>query len=207
MTTSKAAKFWDRMAEGYAKKPVSDQATYEKKLAITRSYLHPDMEVLEFGCGTGSTAIAHAPYVKHILATDISPKMIEIARAKAEDENVQNVTFEQATLESYKGSDRTWDVVLGLNILHLQSNWKEVIAQVYQMLKPGGVFVSSTICIGDTMGILKLVAPIGSRLGLIPQLAIFKIGDLESAFAATGFEIDHQWQPGQGKAVFIVAQK
>lgn len=97
--------------------------------------------------------------------------------------------------------------MLGLNIIHLQDNWKEVIAQVYQMLKPGGVFVSSTICIGDTMGFLKLVAPIGSRLGLIPQLAIFKIGDLESALTSTGFEIDHQWQPGQGKAVFIVAQK
>lgn len=93
------------MAEGYAKKPVSDQATYEKKLEITRSYLRPDMDVLEFGCGTGSTAIAHAPYVEHILATDISSKMVEIARGKAETSGIQNVTFQQATLESYKDSD------------------------------------------------------------------------------------------------------
>jgi ubiquinone/menaquinone biosynthesis C-methylase UbiE len=42
------------------------------------------MEVLEFGCGTESTAIAHAPYVKHIQALDISSKMIDIAQGKAQ---------------------------------------------------------------------------------------------------------------------------
>ena len=42
------------------------------------------MEVLEFGCGTGGTAIIHAPYVKHIRAIDISGNMIAIAKGKAE---------------------------------------------------------------------------------------------------------------------------
>ena len=57
------SKVWDRFAKRYAKSPVADQDAYQKKLQITREYLRPDMEVLEFGCGTGSTAIAHAPYV------------------------------------------------------------------------------------------------------------------------------------------------
>ena len=60
------SKFWDRHAERYAKSPVADEASYQKKLQVTREYLRPDMEILEFGCGTGSTAITHAPYVKHI---------------------------------------------------------------------------------------------------------------------------------------------
>jgi cyclopropane fatty-acyl-phospholipid synthase-like methyltransferase len=42
------------------------------------------MELLEFGCGTGGTAIIHAPHVKHIRAIDISPRMIEIAKSRAE---------------------------------------------------------------------------------------------------------------------------
>ncbi len=53
------------------------------------------MEVLEFGCGTGTTAITHAPYVKHIRAIDISSNMIEIAQRKADAKNIKNVTFEQ----------------------------------------------------------------------------------------------------------------
>ena len=73
-------KFWDRIAKRYSKQPIADEAAYQKKLEVTRRYFRPDMEVLEFGCGTGSTAIIQAPYVKHIHAIDISSKMIEIAQ-------------------------------------------------------------------------------------------------------------------------------
>ncbi len=61
-----SARFWDKIAERYSKRPIVDEAAYQKKLQVTREYFRPDMEVLEFGCGTGSTAITHAPYVKHI---------------------------------------------------------------------------------------------------------------------------------------------
>ena len=87
------SKFWDRHAERYSNSPVSDEESYQKKLQVTREYLRPDMDVLEFGAGTGSTAIAHAPHVKHIEAIDVSPKMVEIARGKAAANNVKNVTF------------------------------------------------------------------------------------------------------------------
>ena len=95
--------FWDKIAEKYAKRPVADQSAYERKLATTRRYLRADMEVLEFGCGTGATALHHAPFVKHIRATDISGKMIEIARSKAEAQGVTNVTFEQSDVEALTG--------------------------------------------------------------------------------------------------------
>ncbi len=96
-TGDQSAKFWNKFAERYSKQPVADEADYQKKLQVTREYFQPDMEVLEFGCGTGSTAITHAPYVKHILAIDISSKMIEIAQGKADAENVENVTFKRST--------------------------------------------------------------------------------------------------------------
>ena len=115
---------------------------------------------MEFGCGTGSTAITHAPYVKHIHAIDISGKMLEIAQGKAEAQNIDNLTFEQATIEEIDVPEGTWDVVLGLSILHLLDNKEEVIAKVQKMLKPGGIFVTSTHCLGDTMKWFKLVAPI-----------------------------------------------
>jgi len=58
-----SAKFWDKIAERYSKRPIADEAAYEKKLQVTREYFRPDMEVLEFACGTGSTAIEVAPLV------------------------------------------------------------------------------------------------------------------------------------------------
>ena len=199
--------FWDRIAERYAKKPVADEAAYQKKLQVTRDYFRPDMEVLEFGCGTGSTAIAHAPYVKRIRAIDISSKMIEIALGKAEAGRVENVTFERATLDDLEVPDESFDAVMGHSILHLLEDKEAAIAKVHRMLKPGGVFVSTTACIGDFLKIFKVIGPIGRFLGLLPLVKVFTKKELHESLAAAGFEIDYEWQPGKSKGVFIVAKK
>jgi len=202
-----SAKFWDRIAGRYARQPIADEASYQTKLQVTRSYFRPDMEVLEFGCGTGSTAISHAPHVRHIHAIDISSKMLDIARAKADAAGVTNVTFQRAAIDDFSVPDGTYDVVLGLSILHLVENKEAVIARVYGMLKPGGVFVTSTACLGDSMKYLKFVAPIGRALGLMPLVRVFTATELEKSLTDAGFAIDHRWHPGKGKAVFIVAKK
>ena len=202
-----SSKFWDRMAERYSKQPVADEAAYQKKLEVTRSFFRPDSEVLEFGCGTGSTAITHSPHVSQIRAIDISSKMIGIAREKADRTNIENVTFEQSTIEEISVPDQSLDAVLGLSILHLLDDKEAAIAKVHRMLKPGGVFVTSTPCIGDTMKFFKIIAPIGRRLGVMPLLKEFTTPELVASLTGAGFEIDHQWQPGRGKAMFIVAKK
>ena len=203
----KSTNFWDRIAERYSKKPVADEAVYQEKLRITREYFQPHMEVLEFGCGTGSTAIAHAPHVKHIQAIDSSSKMIEIARGRASAENIGNVNFTRSTMDDFNVADESLDAVLGLSILHLLDNWEDVIARVYKMLKPGGVFASSTACIAEMMRIFRIILPIGNFLGLMPKVLIFTTKELKDSLTHAGFEIERQWQPGKGKAVFIVARK
>lgn len=204
---ARSTQFWDKIADRYSKQPIADEAAYQKKLQVTRDYFQPDMEVLEIGCGTGSTAIAHAPYVKHIRAIDFSSAMIAIAQGKADAQNIKNVTFERSTIDHLSVPDRTFDAVLGLSILHLLENKEEVIAKVYQILKPGGIFVASTPCLGDTMKFFKFIAPIGKFLGLIPLVKVFSVKELEDSLTDAGFAIDYQWQPGKGKAVFIVAKK
>ncbi len=198
-------KFWNRMAEGYSKQPVADEAAYQKKLQITREYFPADSEVLELGCGTGSTAIEHAPYVKHIEAVDISSKMIEIAEAKAKAKDINNITFKISAIDSFSLPAQTVDVILALSILHLVGNKKEVIANAYKILKPGGVFVSSTVCLGNTMKLLKLVAPAGKLFGL--TIKIFTTQQLIECITDAGFEIDYQWQAGSVNVAFIVAKK
>ena len=165
------------------------------------------MEVLEIGCGTGGTAILHAPYVKHIRATDFSASMLAIARGKAEAENVNNITFEQAAIEQLERPDQSLDMVLGLSILHLLRDRESAIARVYQMLKPGGFFVTSTVCIGESMSWFKLVAPIGRRLGFLPFVEVLTVQALANSLTQVGFKLDYQWQPRKDKAVFNVAKK
>lgn len=205
--TDKSVKFWDRIAERYANSPVKDETSYQKKLEVTRDYLQPHMDILEIGCGTGSTAIVHAPFVKHIRAIDISPKMIEIASGKAQAGNVDNVTFEVSTVAALDVADESVDVVLGLSVLHLLEDREEVITKVYTMLKPGGVFVTSTACLGDKMRFFKFIGPVGRWLGLIPLVKVFTAKELELSFTDAGYDIDYQWRPNKGMSVFIVAKK
>ena len=206
-TIPSSARFWDRLAKRYSRQPVADEASYQKKLQITRDLFRPDMKLLEFGCGTGSTALVHAPHVNHIHAIDISAKMIEIAKDKAAKANVSNVTFEQATLETIRSQDESFDMILGLSILHLVEDRDAAIRKVVELLKPGGHFISSTACLGDNMKIFKLIAPIGGWLGLLPVLRVFSTKQLVTSLENAGLEIEQRWSPGKNKGVFIVARK
>jgi len=202
-----SARFWNMLAKRYSKQPIADEAAYQKKLQVSREYFQPDMDVLEFGCGTGSTALLHAPYVKHIQAIDVSSKMIEIAQGKADAENIKNVEFECSAIDDFSASGQSFDAILGLNILHLLASKEEIIAKVYKMLKPGGVFITSTACIADMKRLFRIVAPVGSFLRVIPLVKVFSSEELQDSLKNAGFQIDYQWQPGKNKAVFIVAKK
>jgi SAM-dependent methyltransferase len=173
----KDAKFWDRFAEGYSKRAIADEESYQKKLQITREYFKPDSAVLEFGCGTGETALLHAPLVQHIHGIDFSSKMIEIAKEKATSHNVKNVDFETMGIDTLSVPDESYDIVLGLNVLHLVSNKDEVVSKVHSLLKPGGYFVSSSACIGDMGGvatsIFRCIGPVGNLFGLLPTVNAF----------------------------------
>ena len=199
-------KFWDRIAKRYAKKPVDDEAAYQRKLAKTREYFRPDMEVLEIGCGTGSTAFAHAPYVRHIRATDISDGMIEIAKGKASAAGVDNVTFEAIGIEDLDAEDESLDAVLALSLLHLLEDRDAAIARIHAMLKAGGIFVSNTVCLGDSMRWFRFIGPIGHWLGVFPLVRVFTRNELEASLAGAGFRIEHAWQPDK-RVVFIIARK
>ena len=205
MNSSQA--FWNRRAAKYAASPVADQAAYEEKLARTRKLLTPDMNMLEFGCGTGSTALIHAPNVRSILAIDYSEEMIGIARAKAEKAGITNITFRTDAIETLDAEDASFDIVLGMSILHLVDDRRHVIERVHALLRPDGHFVSSTACIGTMSPILRWILPLGGKLGLIPKLGIFTDETLARDLETAGFVIKDKWRAKPGSALFIMAQK
>lgn len=198
--------FWDKTAPRYAKSPVRDQKSYQKKLAIVQGYSRPDWSVLEFGCGTGSTAIIHAPHVKHIIATDISGRMLDIAEKKARDAGIENIDFQQGTLDNLELEVEGFDAVLGLNILHLLEDVEATISRVYQLLKPGGIFVSSTALLSDMKFLWRLLIPVMQVLNLAPYVNRFDKQELVSMLTNAGFDLDYEWQPGK-ESIFIVAKK
>lgn len=197
-------RFWDRMAKRYARTPVSDEAAYQEKLQKTRAVLTPESKVLEFGCGTGSTAIILAPEVRDYLATDISSKMLAIARGKAE--GIENLRFERKRLVEMNRLEGGFDAVLGHSVLHLLPDKEAAIAQVFDLLKPGGAFISSTTCMAKG-GVLKPLLSAGNKVGLLPMVKFFSVDALVEAVSAAGFTIEDRWQPTPKSALFLIARK
>ena len=201
------AEFWNRMADRYAKRPVPDEAIYQEKLRKTRQYLDSQSSVLEIGCGTGSTAISHAPHVAEIRATDISSRMLEIAREKAMAAGIENIRFEETSFEMLKAPENAYDAVLALSILHLLEDWRGAIERLYRWTKPGGVLVSSTVCLGDMSAGFRWLLPVLKLIRVAPDVRVFKADDVVAALVATGFQIETDWRPGKNKGVFIIARK
>lgn len=204
---ARTARFWDRMAKGYAAKPVSNPNAYAHKLAVTREFLTTDSDVLEIGCGTGSTAITHAPHVRRVLATDLSGAMLDIARDKARAGRVSNIEFACCSAAEACQGNAQHDAVLALSVLHLLPDWHDVVAAAYQKVRAGGVFVTSTLCLRDDYRWLRWVAPLGRALRLMPKLSYFTKAELRQAVLKAGFEVERSWQADGRGALFIVAKK
>ncbi len=145
--------------------------------------------------------------MKHIRATDVSSKMLKIARGKVETQGIENITFEQVTIEDLEAPDGSVDMVMAHSILHLLEDKEAAIAKAFKMLKPGGVFVTSTVCLGNSMKWFRFIAPVGHFLGVLPLVNFFTAEELETAFTDAGFEIDYKWRPGPDKAVSMIGKK
>ena len=202
-----SAEFWDRVAPGYSKQPISDTETYARKLAATQARMRPEMEVLELGCGTGSTALEHAPHVAHITATDVSAAMIGIGRAKAEAAGIGNVAFRQSGVEDFDAPDGSYDMVLALNLLHLLPDRTAALAKIHRLLKPGGFFISSTVCLSDRLWFLRPVIPVMQWLGKAPYVSFASADQVLREAAAAGFEEEEHWTHGRTNSLFLIARK
>lgn len=205
---NKSEKFWDKTAEKYAASPIRDEETYRKKLEKTQEYFTAEMDVMEFGCGTGTTAIHHAPHVRSYLATDISGNMVEIGREKAEEAGIENLAFEKASLDSMTYPPESFDAILGLNSLHLIRDIEGGLARINEMLKPGGIFIHSTAILSDSkLWFLKPVIPLITMLGFVPYVKFYRKEQLVSQIEAAGFETVFEWKANKNFILFSVVRK
>ena len=183
------AAFWDRIAPKYATDPIKDMAAYEYTLGRTRSYLTGQETALELGCGTGSTALLLAPSLRHLTATDISPAMIAIGRAKAEPAGIANLTFSVADAEAASPAGAPFDVVFAFNLLHLTADPQAAIARIHGLVRPGGLFISKTACLQGWWRAMALPVSAMRLFGKAPSVRFLTTAWLQATVREQGFEI------------------
>lgn len=186
MTDDRNRKFWNRIAERYAARPLKNVAAYEAMLADVAARLKPTDRVLEIGCGTGGTAIRLAPGVAQYTATDFSPEMVRIARAKPA---AGAVTFRVADAASaFEGGP--FDVICAFNVLHLVEDLPDTLARIHANLKPGGLLICKTWCFADLRLWVRLLFPILRMIGLFPFATALDEAQLRQALRDAGFDFE-----------------
>jgi len=205
---SKSERFWDRTAKRYDSTINEEDDVAISTLDRTRKYLQSSDVVLDFACATGRYALEIASEVEEVWGIDISTEMINVAKGNAVECGITNVQFIRAEITDPRLEDESYNVVLAYNILHLLDDPVQVVARIKQLLKPGGIFISVTPCLGAGRSLLAIVIKLSSMLGIVPEAHTFKPNDVESLIHNTQFDlIETRILKDQLSAVFIAARR
>jgi 2-polyprenyl-3-methyl-5-hydroxy-6-metoxy-1,4-benzoquinol methylase len=188
---NKPEKFWDFLAKNYDQAP--DNLSDRQDLDLIKKYLDPSDILFEFACGTGTLSIEIAGRVKEIHAIDISSKMLAAAQRKAAEHKIEHIHFAHTTIYDERYKPGSFDVVMAFNILHLLADLRPALQRINELLKPGGILISTTPCLGEKMAIYnRLLMPLlwlSSKIGIIPHVNFFNASELEGLIANANFQI------------------
>ncbi len=131
---------FERFAAGYVTSQGHARGSeLERLVEIARP--QPDWTVLDVATGGGHTALKFAPLVAQVVATDITPKMVETARAHITAQGVKNVTFEPADAEALPFEAGRFDLVTCRIAPHHFPDCARFVREGARVLKPGGALL------------------------------------------------------------------
>ncbi len=149
-----------------------------------------DWRVLDVATGTGHTALTVAPHVAHVLATDITPEMLELTREQARERGLDNITVEEAQAEELNYPVDSFDCVTCRIAPHHFADIQAFVRRSHQILVTGGLLV-----------VIDNIMPsglAGSYVNALEKLRDPSHGKClsheawQSSLEAHGFEVVHQ---------------
>jgi phosphatidylethanolamine/phosphatidyl-N-methylethanolamine N-methyltransferase len=200
--------FWDRFANRYDAfiKNTVDK-TYKTIIENIDSELCANQHVLEIGTGTGVISFSICTKVSSILATDLSPKMIQIAKRKLMDINVTNIDFQVQDSYNMDLPDKSFDVVIASNLLHLLYEPEKPLIEVKRVMKDNGLFIAPTFCVGEDAK-SKIIATVAGFFSGFKVVNKWSIDEFKSMFSKVGLIIEKILRiDGRFPLVYIVLKK
>lgn len=187
-------KFWNLLAKKYASSPIADIEAYQNKIEKIKSYLSADDHVLDIGCGTGTQCDDLSHNVEQVTGIDISGKLLDIAEQRKAERKIENVEFIKTTVFDPRFKPASFNVVMAFYVLHFIEDIDEAIRQIHELLKPGGLLILETACLGDKSKILGTIIRITGKLGLLPLINLLTTRQIEQSLKKAGFSITEKKQ-------------
>jgi ubiquinone/menaquinone biosynthesis C-methylase UbiE len=112
----------------------------EVEIAAQALSLPPHAAIWEIGCGTGELALGLASRYRQVYGSDVSPAMLALARRKANERGISNVSFEEGGfLSGFIPPEPVDGVVAQLALHHLPDLWKlTALRRVARHVRPAG---------------------------------------------------------------------
>ncbi len=199
--------FWNWSARRYDKQAQEDEAL-TKAIERFAKCLKADDTVLDYACGTGVVTYKIAADVKEVLAIDTSAGMIDLAKERAREREVANVHFARKTIFDKGLGRESYDVILAFNILHLLEDARKAVQRASELLKPGGLMVSVTPCLGQAGVVLRTLLPLISKVRILSYLRTFRISEVKDLMRDGGFQIlESEVLEGTIPSCFVIARK
>jgi ABC-2 type transport system ATP-binding protein len=137
-TSNEEADFWSSITEKYDR--VVDLQTGTATRSVVRERLAEEARLghlVEFGCGTGFFTGVLAGKADTLVATDISPGMLEAAKQQI---NAPNVTFQVEDCRSTSLPTATFDAAFIAFVLQFTGP-ERTLPEIHRILKPGGLLI------------------------------------------------------------------
>jgi len=143
---------------------------WARRVKMLSRHLRPGMSVLELGCGTGYFTRELACSGANIVAVDVSPDLLEIAKANS---SAPNVRYEIQNAYELSYPDAVFDSVVGSSVLH-HLEIQEAIREIYRVLKPSGtIYFTEPNMLNPQIAIQKNVPWVKRKLGDSPDETAF----------------------------------
>ena len=131
---------FDAVAKTWDENPGRVKMAHDVATAIRDTLrLTKDMDVLDFGCGTGLLTLQIQPFVRSVMGADSSQGMIDILSAKVKEQGLKNVTARHVDLDKGGVLDGQYDLVVSSMTLHHVPEIQPLIDRFARILKPAGV--------------------------------------------------------------------
>lgn len=132
--------FWDRTARVYDRFMCKDRKAYEQMYSLICPVVR-HKQVLELATGTGLIARHIVRSADHVEATDASTEMIEQAKLGVKSTKLH---FSVQNMFHLPYADRSFDVVIVSNALHIVPEPEKALAEIKRVMKEDGVLIAPT---------------------------------------------------------------
>ena len=142
---SREQRDFDQEAATWDENPARARLASDVAAAIRAEVtLTPDMDVLDFGCGTGLVTFQLQPHVRFVTGVDSSQGMLDVVHAKVARMGVTNVRTRHLHLEKGESLEGRFHLVVSSMTLHHVKEIRPLLDQFRQVLVPAG-----QLCLAD----------------------------------------------------------